>query len=302
MTGGRHCARSTDRGSIKARGELPPTQPLYSTRLGSPASRCSLGGRPARLPRLRSARRRAVGFDHADVAILGQDCCMPAFLRHGSQRGNVLRHGIKKGATFWTGCKTQGVIDDRRSRAYVRGAAAAPSLAIPRAAMLSFSAPRLPVTERRGYSVFRGGPGSAAGEHGGRRCGQAHPVAPREARARGRGRLGEARVPGRVVRSYSAMAARAHSRESASEEESQRPSAWGYSESWLREVAGIDDADAVDELHAWHRPRAAVAARSPSGRPPAPGTACSTSAAAAVTTSPSHPSWLGRAGPSSVSI
>ena len=103
----------------------------------------------------------------------------------GSQRGNVLRHGIKKGATFWTwGAK--GVISLSQTRAKSRGAAAAPSLAIPRAAMLSFSAPRPPVTERRGYSVFRGGPGSAAGEHGGRRCGQAHPVAPREARGRGR--------------------------------------------------------------------------------------------------------------------
>ena len=51
-----------------------------------------------------------------------------------------------------------------------------------------------------------------------------------------------------VMRSYSAMAQSHRSQESASAEASQRPTSWGYSKEWLREVAGISDPAAVDEL------------------------------------------------------
>lgn len=51
-----------------------------------------------------------------------------------------------------------------------------------------------------------------------------------------------------VMRSYSAMAQSHRSQESASAEANQRPTSWGYSEEWLREVAGISDPAAVDEL------------------------------------------------------
>ena len=49
-----------------------------------------------------------------------------------------------------------------------------------------------------------------------------------------------------VVRSYTIMAEGAHSVESVSQDEGQRPTSWGYSEQWLNEVAGITDPASVN--------------------------------------------------------